>query len=432
MAIYHVKKPKYSLWQWASYILPRVVFPPILLWDGAKWLTNLVIGGEVGKEIVPAQNLSASYYTNERSSKLDKLAQDEDLSIDEHSIHTYDGAALHSLEIVHEEEDEKDRNLQRYIINFNDENKCYEQTIDQMVADAKRLKCNVVGFNYRGVISSLGTIRSKDDLVIDGIAQVQRLIDQGIDPENIRLKGEGLGAGIATLVAKYFDDNKRQKLNLFNARSFSTYTNYMVGSIRVGKSSTGHTESVGRKILGWFAKPLIKFGLALVNWEIDAISAYKELDAGHKEYMVVRSSKARRHQNPNVVDDSIVAHYASLHAALKSERRDQKLRLDAANEQLNVATPLVVTNILKARSDIDDARNALKQRKMEVTDFFRDGHTTSLSDLNNRYDRRTGTDFFDNFFHRTEQLRQQQNAGDEKKLILEDDINKTIKPAYKV
>jgi hypothetical protein len=274
-----------------------------------------------------------------------------------------------------------------------------------MKSDARELKCDVIGFNLRGVSQSTGKPRSKNDLVTDGIAQVQRLLDDGADPENITLKGHSLGAGIATLVADHFHDHGI-KVNVFNGRSFSTITNFVVGQIRTADDRdkhTGHQETFGKKILGWLAKPFTKFGVALAKWEIDAESAYKNLPDSHKEYMVVRSSKADRDRYGNQLkDDPVIPHYASLHASLKDERKEIKAKIDETINLLgNTSTDaLVQEDLTKANMKLKDARHHLKERKMTASNKGENAHCTDMDKLKDRYKQNTANDFFRGFFKR--------------------------------
>jgi hypothetical protein len=63
---------------------------------------------------------------------------------------------------------------------------------------------NILGFNYRGCYASTGRKYSLDDLVVDGITQVQYLLDKGIIPCNIVLHGHSMGGHISLRVYNYF------------------------------------------------------------------------------------------------------------------------------------------------------------------------------------------------------------------------------------
>jgi hypothetical protein len=258
------------------------------------------------------------------------------------------------------------------------------------------------------------------DLITDGIAQVQRLLEKdGIRPENITLKGSELGATVATKVARHFH-KRDQKINVFNVSGFSTVTNKYVGKIRQlgANSNTGHQETIGGKILGWFAKPFIKLFLVLSQWEMDAASAYNELPDTHKEYMVVRSSKNTRKNDSHVKDNSVITHYASLHAALKEERTKKKAELDELASSLrNANTQILIKNNLdQAQKNIAEARAHLRERKMQTAFSNDEGHGAPMDTLRDRYKGNTADHFFHQFFTRGQNDQHQKTAASTTKL----------------
>jgi pimeloyl-ACP methyl ester carboxylesterase len=268
-----------------------------------------------------------------------------------------------------------------------------------MLDNAVELNVNVIGFNYRGVADSTGLACSSDDLIIDGIAQVQRLIDRGVDPEKIVLRGNSLGGAVAALVGQHFH-KRDQKVSVFSARSFSTITNAIVAWIRTGYPED-RNETTYRKILGWLAKPFIMLAVAASKWEMDGYSAYQSIPDAYKEYMVVRSSRAKR--VPARKDDTVIPHYASLHLALRPERRLVKQRLDFAkneiqslSEQCHIIKPDLSASLAK----INDARLRLKERKMETAADEIEGHIVNLHELTNRYNGQAGHRFFQQFVSR--------------------------------
>ncbi|CDZ79463.1 Alpha/beta hydrolase family protein [Legionella massiliensis] len=280
---------------------------------------------------------------------------------------------------------------------------CYEQIIADMQADAAELECNVVGFNLRGVGNSTGHPQSKQDLVNDGIAQIQRLLDAGVSAENITLKGHSLGGGISTLVADHFH-KQGYKVNLFNGRSFSSLTNFVVGQIRTGSSETGHEETFGGKLLGWLAKPFVSFAVRLVKWEMDADDAFKAIPAEYKEYMLARTRREMR--TAEVLDDPVIPHYASLHAALKTERQIQKDNLD----------DVIATAPNATRDAAKKARASYQDRKMENDNPRGHGHVTPMDNLHSRSGK-TATTFFREFVGRAHSEHGNKPAVDNPSLI---------------
>lgn len=346
--IYKAPKPRYSTWEWFKYIAVRTVFPPILLADLIQLGANRLLGEWIGAKILPAQHMDFSYQAV--SDETVSQHNTENLSCEKHEILTHDGASLDTVEIRNKLHDGNKPEHQKYIINFVGNGDCYENHMQDMKQDAEELQAHVVGFNLRGVGRSTGRAQSKDQLVIDGIAQVQRLLDQGISPQNITLKAHSLGAGVASLVTKHFHD-LGQPINLFSSRSFSSVTNVIVGWIRLA-SREGHVESLSNKILGWLVKPFVKLALLLVNWEIDAGSAFKSIPATYREYVVVRSRKDSRSER---VDDPVITHYASIYEDLSAERCENK------------------------------AKERKGERKMETDSPWANGHVVDHREMHNRY-----------------------------------------------
>lgn len=389
---YNAPKPKYSRWEWFKSIAVRIVFPPVLLWDFIKLVANKSLGERVGKIILPAQ-------TSNFDSNIDKdieYAREPHLSYTKYQVKTHDGAVLDTLEIQHVSQNDEniDPQYQKYLINFVGNADCYENNFYDMRNDAKALETNVVGFNLRGVSQSTGKAKSRDDLVTDGIAQVQRLLDKGVSPQNITLKGHSLGGAVSTLVAQHFHQSG-QPINLFNSRSFSTLTNVLVGDIRLKRNEygkKGHQESFGRKVLGGLLKPFIKFGIVLVKWEMNAGRAYKSIPDTHKDYIVVRSSK------DGIVDHTL-PHSSSVHKYLTSERRKQKAAIDKQIKAFDSTAPQRLLNNGLSREELVKARDKFKARKMKPITPGVNGHNENLENLYNRQGVNAQT-FFHNFFNR--------------------------------
>jgi pimeloyl-ACP methyl ester carboxylesterase len=412
--IYQAPKPKMtgSALAW-MILLFRIFFPPILVWDIAKFVMNWLFGGLISRLVLQAQDCGYNHqYKNHIPSEVERINQEGNLAAERFSVLTHDAATLDTLEIRSKEEKTAPvpPHEQKYIIQLLGNAQCCEQAINDAEEDAKALNCNVVLFNHRGVSQSTSKPYSKNDLVTDGIAQVQRLLDKGISAENITLKGFSLGGAIGTLVTKHFHDHGI-KINVFNDRSFSSITNFLVGHVRKADWTrlSGHQESFFKKILGWIVKPILMFALALTKWEIDAASAYKGIPDTHKEYMVVRSPKNER--DAKVVDDGVVTHYASLHAALKDERRAYKKKIDYTLASLSSeSTYAMVGNSLEvAREKLKEARLRIKERKMvPVSGRQWNSHCDDPDNLKSRYQGHTGKEFFRGFFDRAHKHHKQE------------------------
>lgn len=296
--------------------------------DSTTFLPSIFSAFSIGIKLL-------KYFTASKLSKLILGAQNEDFALtypplftqsfieelpstlkgQRYTIITHDGAQLDKLQIS------PTTASNEYIINFVGSGMCYEQILEEMKKDAEELNCHVIGFNFRNVSHSIGEALSSKDLVTDGIAQVQHLLDQGVEPRHIILKGFSLGAAIATLVAKHFYSHDKH-INLFNDRSFSTLTKTITAQIRC--NGTGHLET--KKVTGTLAYPLVKGVLNFTDWEIDAASAYKDLPPESRTYTTVRSpSSLRGMYEEEVIDDSVIPYRASLHEAVKKTAENTPL-----------------------------------------------------------------------------------------------------------
>lgn len=373
---YNAPKPRYTNWNWFKFIAIRIVFPPIVLWDLLKIAVNKLTGKTVGFFILPAQFFKSSNSDDNVSNY-----NTEGVTCTKYSVITHDNACLDTFECTNNSQSSTDFKYQKYIINFVGNGMRYENIITNMVHDANDLKANVVGFNYRGVSGSTGYCQASEDLVIDGIAQVQRLLDKGVSPQNIFLKGESLGGAIATLVAEHFHQLE-QPINLFNSRSFSSITNILVANI----------HQTNGAVTAWLTKPFITFAMALSKWEINAGKAFKKIPRQYKDYIVVRSGKEIRN---NSKDDTTIPHYASLYKELTSERRQEKAKIDKQIQSLGSNEQGLKDKLILTREKIKN------DRKMQASPTTINGHAVDWDSLQNR----SGTNaiqFFSAFIERAD------------------------------
>lgn len=410
--IYPAPKPHSTLGNFAKKIAPRIFFPPLILIDGLRFCVNKAFGSILSKQILPAQTKKFARVNDKFKAELLALNQSKVLQSKSIKVKTYDGAELDTLEIRNKKQQSLPSNQQQYIIHFMGNASCYAEFLKDMQDDANRLKCNVIGFNYRGVFNSKGKAKSANDLVTDGIAEVQRLLDCGVSPKNIILKGFSLGGGISTLVAKHFYD-QGITINLFNSRSYSSITNVVVGRFETAyesKTPKAYPETLIRKVLGTLMKPIVKFALYLTEWDIPAGKAYQKLPEGHKDYIVVRSSKAERKDKTTVIDDAVIPHSASLHMALQKERRKEKAQIDKALHQLPATSTYA-----SLRNKLEASRDHLKERKMVADKDVINPHRAHLDQLHDRLHMKTANDFFAKFFDQV----QRENREEEKSSIMQ-------------
>lgn len=413
---YQATKPRYSSGYWAKNIIARIVFPPILLWDGLKFLVNKIAGAALGKEILIAQKPGAFDPLSDRlNDEKDMLAFNDAVKSNHWIVRTHDGAELDTIQIQ-PKDDMTSPDKALYIVNFVGNAMTYHLNLDQMAIDAQVLNCTVIGFDYRGVMNSTGCPQQSNDLVTDGVAQIQRLLDAGANPENITLKGHSLGGGIATLVAKHFHD-LGIKVNLFNDRSFSSLANLAIGHVRTKQPDaslrTAHDEKLSYKILGHLARPIIMLSLALTKWEINAAHAYHSIPDTHKAYLFVRSSKEQRRGAAfKPKDDAVITHYGALHNSfyLKLPRRKFKRRLQKEIDAINANSAthaLISQNMANARHRLRKMQEKLNECKVESLEMNDNAHVVSLSRLISRYRANDGYTLFRNFVINTHEHHQQ-------------------------
>ncbi|HEX4045403.1 MAG TPA: protein SidB [Gammaproteobacteria bacterium] len=388
-------KLKTSWTTWVKRIGIRLLFPPILLWDGIKFGVNRLAGETMGRLILAAQNdeyynkyICTPEHPDPVGEKIKHINETKGAALTtmKGKVYTHDGACLDTFEI--KQKADIPNNEKKYIINFLSAGMYYEEILNEMEEDAERLGCNIIGFNYRNVsrkdieTTISQSPKSENDLVTDGIAQVQRLLDNGIKPENITLPGHSLGGAIATLVTSHFKKTGVQ-INVFNDRSFSSITNFVIGHSR---RMINNTETIFGKIVGYIIKPFVKLSLLATKWDMNVVEAYKNLPDAHKEYMVVQSSKEKRSKISRPKDDGTITPYASLHAALKESRQVEKARLDELIKQPH-SSAAIQSGLANSPQALVDARAQFKKRKMvSVGEPDENAHMENRKYLYNRYD----------------------------------------------
>lgn len=284
----------------------------------------------------------------------------KDYSISLPEIFTHDGCQLETVEVSPVVNKSSNAN-KKYMINFHGRDQRamsgIPHNISQVINMAKELNCTMIGFSYRGIGLSTGSASSEDDVVTDGIAQVQRLLDGDVLPKDITLCGHSVGGAVATLVAKYFYRHGIE-IKVINDRSFSSLTNGTVGVIQ-SEAFQGRPEVYSQPqfsdylilVLVWLTKPLIKLGLLLTKWEMAAADAYEVLPEKNKLCFVVKGKKIAGEflnqakqlseelhlkwdsereyavQEPKRDQDEVLPHWCSLYSAVKPwNKRDEKMQ----------------------------------------------------------------------------------------------------------
>lgn len=156
-----------------------------------------------------------------------------------YSVTTTDNVKLNTISFT-----TNNQNPEKYIINFmGSATSCFEYSVlNQLMKDAAH-GVTSIAFDYRGIGTDFLGPKSQHDLVEDGIAQVQALLNQNVSPENIRLSGHSLGGAIAIEVAAYFH-RKGQKIYVFADRTFASTQSYL----------NGHMLMIAESFLNPFAR----------------------------------------------------------------------------------------------------------------------------------------------------------------------------------
>lgn len=393
---YYAPKPTYTRADWAKYILLRVLVFPVLIWDVAKFIVNIVLGRLIGLAVYPLQ-LDSVFPDHTMWQWVDT----DGVRFTSGYVYTHDGQRLATAEFAPETfEQDTHAKDQKYLVMFNGNGADFAAYYPQMAELAAQKNMGVVSSNPRGGPGSRffydrqQCATSKDQLVVDAIAQVQRLLDKGILPEHIMLKGHSLGGAIATLTAAHFHKLSKP-VRLFNSRSFSTVTNVVVGFIRTGFQPKKNSERVILKLFGWALKPIVSLILHLANWELDAASAYRSIPERYRNLVCVHHPKKLRQDDSidqeDYVDDEIISSYASLYAAMKDESKEQKAKIQAAIEHLKDVqesaplTPELNDAASRAQAEAKKLVEGLSHKKLILHNApFSIAHMSPLSTLRSR------------------------------------------------
>ncbi len=274
----------------------------------------------IGRLVIPAQSRLLQDISPRRRLQ---LADQHELQIDIGlRVFTHDEAVLDTVEMTPISQRTIAMTDRRFIIKFNGNGEQYLDRIEQYALDADTLQMTVIGFDCRGVGKSKKIPNVFQDLVTDGIAQVQRLLDNGANPKHILLDGYSLGGAVATMVAQHFH-KKGLPVYLWNDRSFAT----------VGKAATGLFSP--KELPAVFANPIeFSIGLAISNvmqfngWDENIAAAYSSIPEHYKGYMVIakKSEKLEKPAERQSDGDGMISHQASLHKAIKAEEIERKNR----------------------------------------------------------------------------------------------------------
>lgn len=182
-------------------------------------------------------------------------------------INTPDGATLDGVEIHTDQQSTRPAKEQKWVIHLGGRGSCWEKKYDYLNEVAEEAGANILTANYREVGYSRGKLRSKEDLITDARAMVQRLLDKGVDPSNILIWGYSLGGGIGAELAHRMQKDEGLVVNLLSDRSFS--------SMR---------DAVSSVVWVPFLRDIASI-LADRYWKIDALEHFKSLKG--RRYVIV-------------------------------------------------------------------------------------------------------------------------------------------------
>ncbi len=234
------------------------------------------------------------------------------IELDHGNVYTHDDAVVSTVQLTPKAQQKLAAKDKSVVVKFIGNKAHYENLLSMFKNDVEKLHVSVIAFNYRGVGDSKKAPTNFQALVTDGIAQVTRLLEQGINPENITLDGHSLGGAVAIMVASHFHKLDK-KVYLFNDRSFSDIASVAYAVLQHFPLVSG--IPAGLQIDD---KNAIKELLMIEGWEADVAQAYLSIPVQYRRHMYVGSSET------NSCGDGVIARSASLHQAVKEQEKSAK------------------------------------------------------------------------------------------------------------
>jgi pimeloyl-ACP methyl ester carboxylesterase len=205
------------------------------------------------------ENLHADPSLKANSTILKRILKNEMLKLNpvETTFLTEDGLTLEGFQCVHRNSP-AEVDQQKWIIFFGGNNESAQGKLRQAYQLANAVGCNFLVFNYRGVGGSEGIenpIVTQQDLVNDGQAALDFLLQRRVDPKNIILHGYSQGGAVAAQVVAARDIN----VNLVLDR---TYTSFHAAASAQIKRFVGW-QWLADKIATWVSR----------HWEFNTVAA---------------------------------------------------------------------------------------------------------------------------------------------------------------
>ncbi len=308
----------------------------------------------------------------------EKLKSNPNESVDIHRelVSRSDGVKLDIVELK-----AHNTNPTEYVIYGWGRSDCYEYYLPRLATDALNLNKNIISFNFRGVAHSEGQVYSERDLISDYAFQVQRLLDKGVKPENIKCYGHSLCAAIGTFALeelirkhkslKFYDDrsfaelietsvalyfkrrHSRKRIVNFATVTLVTLSVALLATIGalsmvnllalwiVGSLSTRWdlTHRFYDKTVGWLLETTMRKTMQYGGWELKAGEAYQKIPEGNKSHTVIRAPSkdkstllGRRRVklmegHHELMHDKVILYHDSLHHSVKKASHEEKKQL---------------------------------------------------------------------------------------------------------
>jgi len=110
-----------------------------------------------------------------------------------------------------------------YFVFFQGRGEFYESRFGDMAIQARETGVSVLGFNPKGFKSSTGVTERLSDIVDDGIAVIEYLLNQmHLLPRQIILQGNSLGSAVQEMVTEHFRRLYGFSFRQINSNSFKT------------------------------------------------------------------------------------------------------------------------------------------------------------------------------------------------------------------
>jgi Chlamydia CHLPS protein (DUF818) len=273
----------------ASHILAKTL-GPLIFPAGSKKPKLLKKGTVLIDSILHMQYKALKNYNGVYTSKIDPektiefIPKNVQMTLNDRSINLETVVA--SNECVNKCEEDH-----LHIVYFNGNCGCFQDDYKIIAEDLieftkKNIPVSAVQFNYPGILNSEGKVEYSQELIDAGVAQVEKLIDEGVSPKNIVLHGVSLGGSISSHVAVHFYKKKIVLGGLYVSRTFAS-------TAQVGRDF--FNRALGDNIISRFIStiflPVIKFGTWVSGWDLDTGNAFFSFPKNKRNYSVVISPK---------------------------------------------------------------------------------------------------------------------------------------------